>query len=296
MKRTLLALSITSAFAVPTMPAAFAETEVSGVIEVEATYNDDGTNDTSDIAVATVELGVDHKVNDKVDVHILFLYEDPEAGEDEKIVVDEASIAIHPNDTTDIVLGRQYAPFGSYESNMVSYPLPLEIGETNMDAALINKAFTENLSGSAYVYKGTGNKVDDGGISLDYGSDNFNAGIGYISDANETNRSAVGVYANGTVGRTTLMAEHVQLEKEAGAKPTATQLEVGFDLGNDKVIALTAQQTAEAQALGLSKKAYGIAYSMPIYQNTRFAAEYMKSEDYAGADNDAVTLQVAYEF
>ena len=296
MNRTLLALSITSAFALPTMPAAFAETEFSGVIEVEATYNDDGTNDTSDIAVATVELGVDHKVNDKVDGHLLFLYEDPEAGEDEKIVVDEAFIAIHPNDTTDIVLGRQYAPFGSYESNMVSDPLPLEVGETQMDAALLSKAFTENLSGSAYVYKGTGNKVDDGGISLDYGSDNFNAGIAYISDANESNRSAAGVYANGTVGRTTLIAEHVQLEKEAGAKPTATQLEIGFDLGNDKVIALTAQHTDEAQVLDLAKKAYGIAYSMPIYQNTRFAAEYMKSEDYAGADNDAVTLQVAYEF
>lgn len=291
MKRTLLAMAVASTFATPVV---FAETEFSGAIEVEATYNDDGTTTTSDIAAATVELAVDHALNEKVDGHILFLYEDGE--NNDRIAVDEASINFHPNDTTDIVLGRQYAPFGSYESNMLSDPLPLEIGETQMDAALISKGFTENLSGSAYVYQGTGNKVDDGGISLDYGSDNFNAGIGYISDANESNRSAVNVYANGTVGRAMLMAEHVQLEKEAGAKPTATQLEVGFDLGNDKVLALTAQQTDEAQALGLAKKAYGIAYSMPIYENTSFAAEYMNSEDYAGVDSDSVTLQVAYEF
>lgn len=286
---------IAFAGAVLTTQSAFAETQnnttLSGLIEVEATYSDDGTSTDSDIAVATVELGVDHQVSDHVDGHILFLYED---GTD--IVVDEASVNIHPNDSTDIILGRQYAPFGSYETHMASDPLPLEIGETNMDAALISKAFTDKLSGTAYAFKGTGSKVNDGGVSLDYSSEHFNAGIGYISDAAESNRSAVNVYANGTAGRANLIAEHVQLEAIAGVKPTATQLEVGFDLGNDKVVAFSAQHTDEAQALGLAKQTYGVAYSMPIYQNTQLTAEYMNSEDYTGADSDAVALLLAYEF
>jgi hypothetical protein len=55
---------------------------ISGLIEVEAAFMDDETaapnEDSSDITLATVELGIDAKVNEHVKGHILFLYEEDE--------------------------------------------------------------------------------------------------------------------------------------------------------------------------------------------------------------------------
>lgn len=275
-------------------------TNISGLIEVEASYNDASSN--SDIALATVELGIDHTLNDKVDAQIVFLYEEGE--NNDEIAVDAATINFHPNSTTDLSVGRMYVPFGKFETMMVSDPQTLELAETQEEAALVAKTFG-NVTATGYVFKDDedgSDKIDDGGFSLDYETDNFMAGISYITDVNDksdANNQASGtaVYAAGTINQFNIIAEHVALDTTAaGEKPKATNLEVGFDLGNDRLIAASHQTTSDAEAAELPKNATGIAYSMPVYENTQFAAEYMQTEDYAGEDDKTLTLQVAYEF
>ena len=149
-----------------------------GVIEAEYGYEkidfDDPAaddEDGSDLALATVELGVDVEINDYVSGHVLFLYED---GED--ICVDEGFIEISGGGdgaSFYIKAGEMYVPFGSFESNMISDPLTLEIGETRETAVEIG--FESNgFFGALYVFNGD---IDEDGE--DSHVDNFGAAAGY---------------------------------------------------------------------------------------------------------------------
>lgn len=278
------------------------QTEISGLIEVEAGFNNADSGDTSDISLATVELGIDHAVNDKVDGHLLFLYEEGE--NNDNIAVDEAIITLHMNDKVDVAAGRMYVPFGNYETMMVSDPLTLEIGETQEEAVQVAFA-NSGISGSAYIFKDDedqSNKIDDFGMNLGYESDTFAAGISYITDVNDKSdannkASGFGIHALGSIGSATVIAEHIKVDTTtAGEEPKATNLEVGFDIGGDRTVALAVQNTDDAASLDIPEKSVGIAYSMPVYENAAFAAEYMKNDNYDGTDGSVITLQLAYEF
>lgn len=155
---------------------------ISGVVEVEAGYmstdpvEGDNTDD-SDIAVATVEVGIGAKIVDHVSGDILFLYED---GED--ILVDEAFITIDGEDVIPLYLraGELYVPFGNFESHMISDPLTLEIAETR-EAAVQVGTETGGFYGSTFVFNGDVNESD----ADDDHIDNFgaNAGFGMASNA-----------------------------------------------------------------------------------------------------------------
>ncbi|MDQ5769477.1 LbtU family siderophore porin [Thiothrix subterranea] len=297
MKKTVLSILIGASLASPT----FAETTLSGVVEVEAGFvsNDDGNS--SDLTVPTVELGIDNQINDKLDGHLLFLYEQGE--NDDTIAVDEATLTFKPREGLDVSAGRMYVPFGKFDSHMVSDPLTLEMAETQEEAVQLGVS-AGNVSGSVYVFKDDedgGEKMDDYGVNLDYSTDNLSAGVSYISDVNDKAAAGLGIHASATVGTATVIAEHIKvdeitLEDDSNVEPSATNLEVGFDIGNDRTVALAYQQTDAAESLELPEKAAGIAYSMPVYEKASFAAEYMNNEAYDGSKEDVITLQVAYEF
>lgn len=277
-------------------------TAIGGLIEVEAGFHDDGENNTSDISLATVELGIEHEVNDKVSGSLLFLYEEGE--NDDQIAVDEAIISLQLNEQVGFDVGRMYVPFGQFDSFMISDPLTLEVAETQEEAALVRWE-KDALAASAYVFKDdedASDKIDDYGMNVAYDSEKFGAGIGYISDVNdksdaEHSASGVTFHARGSFDPVTVIAEHVSVDTIAdGSKPKATNLEVGFDLGKDRTIALAHQTTDEAAGLDLPEKATSVSFSMPVYEGASFAAEYMKHDRYDGGDDDILTLQLAYEF
>lgn len=297
MKKTLLSFLIGASLAAP----AYAETTLSGLVEVEAGFVSTDEADSSDLTVSTLELGVDNPLNDKLEGHLLFLYEQGE--NDDNISVDEATLTFKPRAGLDITAGRMYVPFGKFDSNMVSDPLTLELAETQEEAVQVGMG-NGNVSGSAYVFKDDedgGGKIDDYGINLDFATETVGAGISYISDVNDKAASGVGVYASGQVGRVGVIAEHIKvdeitLEDASTAKPSATNLEASVDIGNDRTIALAYQKTDAAEALELPETATGIAYRMPVFEKASLAAEYMKNDHYDGTDEDVVILQVAYEF
>ena len=268
---------------------------ISGAIEIEAGF----TDESSDIALATFELGIDHSLTDKVEGHVLFLYEEGE--NNDNIAVDEAIVTINPKENFSIAAGRMYVPFGHFDSNMVSDPLTLEIGETQEEAIQLG-FLTGNISTAIYAFKDdedSSDKIDDFGVNFDYETEAFSAGLSYITDVNDksdVSQSAKGlaVHAKGSFGRTTLIAEHLTVD--TGNKPSASNLELGIDLGADRILAFALQKTKDAAALDLPEKSFGIAYGMPIYDSVGFAAEVVNNEAYDGSDDTVVTLQLAYEF
>jgi hypothetical protein len=118
--------------------------QISGLIEVEAAYRDfqdgndpDADDQESDVDLATVELAVDARIADHVDGHVLFKYEEDE------IFVDEGFITLTGTEAFPayLVAGRQYLPFGCFDSHFVTDPTPLVLGETNDGAAVAGYRF-----------------------------------------------------------------------------------------------------------------------------------------------------------
>lgn len=124
--------------------------EISGAIEIEAGFNSDYQDiKTSDISLATVELGIDSQINDRINGHLVLLHEE----DDTSLEIDEGTFSINMNNGWSLTAGQMYIPFGSYESNMVSDPLTLELGESRESAILVGYE-ANSLYASAYVFNG----------------------------------------------------------------------------------------------------------------------------------------------
>lgn len=173
---------------------------LSGSIEAEAGYEkrsfadpDTEDEDTSDLALSKVELGVDVDIAEYVKGNVLFLYED-----DEDVVVDEGFIKFDGGDALPMYMkvGKIYLPFGKFESNMISDPLTLELGETRETA--FEAGFTSSgFYASAYLFNGDIDKDGDEshlsnyGVSVGYAleQDQFgmDIGAGYINNIIDSN-------------------------------------------------------------------------------------------------------------
>ena len=275
----------------PTLP------QFSGVIEIEAGFSDGE----SDLNLATFELGIDHVLSDKVEGHVLFLYEGGE--NNDNIAVDEATITLRPSKQTAITLGRMVVPFGQFDSNLLSDPLTLELGETGEDVIQVSQSFGR-ISSAFYLFnddKDDSKKIDDFGLNLSYESDAFSTGVSYISDVNDQSTAkdsakGIAVHAKASLARATLIAEHVTIKGVKGKKPNASHLELGIDLGAERTLAFSVDKTKDAAPLELPEKSFAIAYSMPVYDKIGLGAEVMKTEGYNGKKDTLTTLKLSYEF
>ena len=301
--------------------------EMSGVVEVEASHTDsDGFSgaDTSDIAVATVELGIDARINDWTRANVTLLYEE----DDTPLDVDAATITIGNAEVTPIYFtaGRMAVPFGNFESHMVSDPLTLEIGETYETVAQLGFE-KDGLYGSAYLFNGDqddgGDEVDDFGLNLGYaweqGTVSGDIGVSYIDNLADSDGlgghidtvtggtlrddvAGYGVHAILRSGPFSFVGEYVTASDHfaatemqfngAGAEPEAWNLEVAyaFELaGRESTVAIGYQETDEALALGLPESRTSIALSIALMEDTSLAFEWAHDEDYGRGDVDAVS-------
>lgn len=167
---------------------------LSGLLEVEATYEDvdfdaAGSEDASDLVLATVELGIDAELTEQVSGHVLLLWEEDET---EPIDVDEAFILFDGGNDAPVWVraGKMYVPFGNFSSNMISDPLTLEIGETNESAV---EAGVRMGDFYALVYAFNGD-VDEAGD--DNHIDNFGAQVGYALEQDNFSLDASISYIN----------------------------------------------------------------------------------------------------
>ena len=127
----------------------FERISLSGLIEVEAgyeniDYDDPAANDedSSDLTLSTVELGIDIDFIKHVSGQVLLLWEEDET---EPLDVDEAFILLDGEDVLPLYLqaGKIYVPFGNFETHFISDPNTLELGETRESAAVVG--YTNDL-------------------------------------------------------------------------------------------------------------------------------------------------------
>ncbi|MEA2060065.1 MAG: LbtU family siderophore porin [Thermodesulfobacteriota bacterium] len=303
---------------------------ISGLVEVEGFYTSDYEDeDESDFELATAELGIDAQIHDFVSSHVLFLWEE---GEGEDICVDEAFITIGNTEKFPIfmTLGRQYVPFGVFETRMVSDPLTLEIAETQETSVLFGFEYS-GVYGGIYLFNGD---IDE--ESGDDHLENFGANIGYsfetgdlgldfsasyisslgdtdgVSDAlpDDIEDYVDGISFSGVLGFKgfTLIGEYVtaldefepreMVFKQSGAEPEAWNLELGYNFdaaGHDTTLAVACQGTDEALALELPETRYMAVAGMGFFDNLIFVSlEYAYDEDYdesdGGSGEEAHTL------
>ncbi len=299
--------------------------EISGAVEIEMNSGEayDSAEKSSDIALATVELGFDAKINDRVSAHVLMLHEDDST---ESPTIDEGTITI-TNGPIFINAGRMYIPFGNFESNMISDPLTLEIAETQ-EAAIEFGYEANGFRASVYAFNGEADKnkadndvVDDFGISIGYsmkaGSVNLDFGLDYLNNMAETDglegamligptieehTAGMALHAILNIGSLAIIAEHISAADDfntldldfngAKASPSASNIELAYTMemgGSEVTIAVAHQSTADidpasAFTLGLPESRNMISLSTTIADDVGFAVEYTDSDDYETAD------------
>lgn len=294
---------------------------ISGTLEIEASAWDGDSGNGSDVSLATVELGFDAQVNQYTHGHLLFLYEEGE--NDDNISVDEATITIANQSASPAYFsaGRMYVPFGNFESNMISDPLTLEIGETQESALQLGWQPEEGIYGSIFVFNGN---TDDGGgdkanhwganagLALGGEEQSLDLGVGFISSIGDSDGLDLGVvddYAKGfsahaiaNFGPLALIGEYVgAMENVDGpqSKVQAYNLEAGYHFpmaGKEATFALGYQRTKEAEAFDLPKERKLATLSVDVYENTSVAVEWAREKGYDGSKDDIGTVQLATGF
>jgi len=176
---------------------------ISGLLEVEAGYekfnpdaDEETSEESSDIALSTFELGLDVDFTDHVGGHVLVLWEEDDT---EPIDLDEGFISITGTDDLPLYLhaGKLYVPFGNYESFFISDPFTLEIGETR-ESAVFAGIHEEMVDFSVGCFNGDVNETgkDDhidsyfSSVTFSMTDDHTNfelaAGVSYISNITDS--------------------------------------------------------------------------------------------------------------
>ena len=317
-----IAAAVASALSAPVYAT---EVSLSGAVEVELGIAENYAGaKVTDVTVATATLGVDAQINDRVSATLAFLYEEDATA----FGLDEGYVTLHMNTATSLTAGRIYVPFGSFDSNMVSDPLTLELGETSETAIMLGMGSGE-VSGSLYTFNGdagdntaTDNDELSFGANIAYATDSLTVGASYISNIADTDglqpatdipgqiKSAVagmGVNFGMNMNNFSIIAEHIaaadsfangDILANGGATvanqetPTASNIELAFDTGN-AVIAAAYQTTNEALFLGLPESATSVAVSFDVMDGAGMGIEYISKNDYSVSDGGTGEIETA---
>lgn len=302
--------------------------EISGAIEVEtfhtenASLNDsDDSGDNSDIAVATVELGIDAAITKNVSGHLLFLYEE----DDTDFGIDEATITISDlfGSPLSFTAGRLYVPFGNFTSNMVSDPLTLELAETSETVFQVAFESENGPYASGYVFNGDAQEADDDdqiegfGANLGFagGDDNFgyDLGLSFINNIADSDGltgeiddnvgagdlddkvNGWGAHVVTNIGSIQLIGEYISAtdDFEVGEldgsdkkrEPSAWNVEAAYNFtvaNRDATIAVGYQESDDF--IAQPEKAILLSMGLSIFDNTSLSFELKRTEDYSTTD------------
>jgi hypothetical protein len=295
-----------------------------GLIEVEYSVGEDFSDaSVSDVTLATMELGIEARVNDMISANVVFLEED----DDTDNQVDQAYITYtHPKQPeVTFMAGRFYVPFGVFESHTVSDPLVLELGETQ-ESALQLDYDADDLGFTFYIFNGESNefsssgddKAEQYGFNVNYGVKKNDADItarfGYISSIADADAfsdlpnvnsldsyvAGINLYLGYARGPVSVNLEYVganskfdvtELDyKGDGAQPTAYLLDVGYDTevsGKPASLGISLQGTEDA--LGLPQERLTLSLSMDVMENTSLGFEWTHDKDYESSASSVVS-------
>lgn len=298
---------------------------LSGLLEAEASLNHpEGGDEEDDLRLSTLQLGLEAQLTPWLGGHVIGLWEEADT---EPMVVDEAVLSLtspwQPGGPKPALhLGRQYLPFGRFDSAMISDPLTLELGETHTTAALL--ALTgERWSATVGAFEGS---VDDGDEGVDSWVaavettplDGLTAGASWLSDLAESGAELVaadGLYRDAVAGWSVFVAiqsGRLGLTGEylaAAGRFETDQVEAGGNLTGDRPEAwnleLAWQATARLQLAGRYEEAnnyqadlhrYGATVSCGLCDYALLAVEYLNARAEGEAPAHTVTAQLAVAF
>lgn len=292
--------------------------EISGLIEIEASHTSPEEGDhASALDLATLELGIAAQVNDWVGTEVLLSYD----ADSTDFNVDIAAVTIANVDQSPLFFtaGQFYVPFGAFETNLVSDPLTLSLGETRETAARLGFA-QDTFIGSVYVFNGDRDIDGDDtistwgahvGVAQEFENADWSLGAGYLSDlgdadglqdvladnlagADPRERTAGWTaHASACFGAFNLIGEYLGASDDfspsslsfegEGARPSAWNLELGYSfpvMGRESVAAVAYQGTREALALELPKERWLVGWSVEILDHTSLGVEWSHDIDY----------------
>ena len=241
--------------------------------------------------------------------------------------VDEAIVVWHalPDSKLDLFFGRQYLPFGSYETEMVSDPLTQVLGDIRGEEVFIVSTESDYFSASAYVFEGTSSlegsdKHDQGyGFRIGYENDDYQFGVDYVSNLAESNQfssneipksiSGIALYGSYEWDHFTLIGEHITStqplrpgdlygEITLAAQPSATHIEVDIELNSNEVLAFAWNETRDTEELEeeTTQQYWGASYSRRLYDHLTGAIEIAEFTSADGTTDETVNLQVIFDF
>ncbi|ANT64388.1 LbtU family siderophore porin [Prosthecochloris sp. CIB 2401] len=290
---------------------------LTGLVETEAAYSDTEGESSSDITLATLELGLEAQVNDWISAQLLLLYE--EDGTD-GIEVDEAFVTLTPEGLPLFVdMGRYTQPFGAFPSTMISDPLTLELGETKQQAGVNLGYADETFLASLSVYKGDVQKTgkdevntlvamtsfngEEGDFRWDIGAswtNNIGDSDTLQEDDKETSDLVGGwsAYLATGMGEFCLMAEYLGATEEfedgsnTGKKPAAWNTELAWDMPSPLSVAVRVGGADDYEV----ERHYGGTVAWELAEGATVGLEYLRIGKVDDTDTDQVTMQLAAEF
>jgi len=284
---------------------------LSGLIELEAAaekikYADGGSTSSSDLTLATAQLGLVAEVTEKIHGNIVLLHE--EGGAD--LEVDEAAVDL------DFVplfsrIGRIYVPFGVYSSHFVSDPLTLELGETRETAVLIGYGH-EFYSVSLFIFNGESdkagedNQIDDWGWSIVLTPvEGVELGGSYLSDLADSDAELAADYQRRVAGWSTFVtyqhgpfgvvcemlgatgsfaaADLDENSDGAGDQPLTWNVELSWALD---LVELAARYEGSREFPGHPERQYGVTASWSPWEHNTLSLEYLRGEFGSGFSRD----------
>lgn len=313
MKKHTLALAMAATLGYHGTILAAPTVEASGILEVEAHSGEES----SDIAVASAEVGFVAQINNKVTGEVVLLHE---AGEPDPIVVDIATITLSFTENFRVTTGKSYAPFGLFDSYMIADPLTLELAETS--ATLMQADFTTaNITSSLYTFNGpnaSDEQIDNWGLAVGYAGESITLLLGYLDNLGDSDTIAAetldsnvpGVSASVGInlGAFSLIGEYIAANDtfqpgdgnadysfSEESQPNATNVELAYSMGAT-TFAVGLQRSNEAETLGLPEERRIVTIVNEFMPATTIALEYASEEDYAGEESAMVTAQLAVKF
>jgi hypothetical protein len=291
-----------------------------GLVEVEASYSDeDDSGSSSDLVVATVEVGVEVPLTEQITANVSALYEEDETD----LEIDVATISINDLANTDVTLtlGQDYLPFGAFQTNMINDTLVLEAAEMRETAAIASWQ-QAGVSLTAYCFNGD---IDEGkdtienyGASIGWSNEQFSLAADYVSnildsdglsDAFEEELGDLGdidqtegayiLRGRGSLAALELFAEYLKTERFTigsfiNRELEVLHLEAATQLG-DWTVAIALQETDDGEEL-LPEQRFSLGASTSLSEQLGLGIEYWHDQDYHKAKSDNLILQLSVEF
>ena len=277
----------------------FNSVEIGGAIEVQlASTNAAGEDGTIAGELATAELGIAAAINDEWGGEIVV------ENDDGTIALADAFLTYEPAGAGfSATAGDTGVPFGVYDTNLISDPLPKSIGDTG-GASLALSGETGPANWSLFALNA--DQFADifgvaAGFAVEGGEATFGASVSWINDlsGSEVALEAMGMAASANVslGPASAIVEYVTAfdAQDSQAEPSAWSIEgaYGLALGDtEATLAVGYSATSDGDAAGLAETLMLLGISVGVWENVGVSLEWAR-EDNA---TDTVTALLAAEF